>query len=267
MPQRALRFVHTSDLHLDAYLGVDDEIWVERRAQVRAGFEAVLALTRDRQADALLIAGDVFDSNRARPETVEWFLERCGSIAPTPVIAINGNHDALGDGSVYARHDVAAVENLTFLLDQAGELVALPELELVCWGRGFYESDLSFRPLDGLPPRGDDLWHVALAHGHLHRGLDDAHRSMLIEPSQIDESGWDYLALGHWEHHAEASREPVVAVYSGAPVPLARREFEMAAVVVDCDPERGVSWTRTRLEGRCEAPPPMDPGSRGGGGP
>jgi len=249
VPQRPLRFVHTSDLHLDAYVGVDDVIWTERRAQVRAGFEAVLALTGDAQADALLIAGDVFDSNRARPETVEWFLERCGSIAPTPIVAINGNHDALGDSSVYARHDAARVENLTFLLDQAGESLTLPELELVCWGRGFHESDLSFRPLDGLPARSSDFWHVALAHGHLHRGPDDAHRSMLIEPSQIEESGWDYVALGHWEHHAEASPGPVAAVYSGAPVPLARREFEVAAVVVNCDPETGVGWARTILDG------------------
>ncbi len=248
MPQRPLRFVHTSDLHLDAYVGVDDPIWVDRRAQIRAGFEAVLSLTQGAKADALLIAGDIFDSNRAQAETVEWFLDRCAAIAPTAVVAINGNHDALGHGSVYARHDLAGVENLTFLLEEEGETFMLPDLGLVCWGRGFHESDLDFRPLDGLPAREDSAsWHVALAHGHLVRGPGDAHRSMLIEPSQIDRSGWDYVALGHWEHHAGVASEPVVAVYSGAPVPLARREFEMAAIVVDCDPETGVRWARAPL--------------------
>ena len=249
MPKRPLRFVHTSDLHLDAYVGVNDPNWVDRRAQIRAGFEAVLSLTQGVKADALLIAGDIFDSNRAQTETVEWFLDRCASIAPTAVIAINGNHDALGNDSVYARHDLASVENLIFLLEEEGESFTFPELKLVCWGRGFHESDLDFRPLDGLPAREDSAsWHVALAHGHLVRGPDDAHRSMLIEPSQIDKSGWDYIALGHWEHHAEAANTPVVAVYSGAPVPLARREFEMAAVVVDCDPASGIRWARTPLE-------------------
>ena len=248
MPQRPLRFVHTSDLHLDAYVGVDDPIWVDRRAQIRAGFEAVLSLTQGAKADALLIAGDIFDSNRAQAETVEWFFDRCAAIAPTAVVAINGNHDALGDGSVYTRHEPAGVENLTFLLEEEGETCILPELGLVCWGRGFHESDLDFRPLDGLPVREDSAsWHVVLAHGHLVRGPGDAHRSMLIEPSQIDRSGWDYVALGHWEHHADVASEPVVAVYSGAPVPLARREFETAAIVVDCDPETGVRWVRTPL--------------------
>ncbi len=217
---RALRFIHTSDVHLDAYQGSDDPIWQERRALMREAFRRVIATAREQEAQALLIAGDVFDSNRVPAETVEWFLEQCASLAPVPVVAINGNHDALGEKSVYLRHDVEGLENLHFLLERDGRAVLLEELDLVVWGRGYDDSDWHFRPLAGLPSRDDGRWHVALAHGHFVRGEADRHRSMLIQPDEIAGSGWDYIALGHWEPHADVTTDGVTAVYSGAPMPI-----------------------------------------------
>lgn len=248
---RALRFIHTSDIHLDAYTGTNDPVWEERRALMRETFQRVIAATREHEAQALLIVGDVFDSNRARPETVEWFLEQCASLAPMPVIAINGNHDALGETSVYARHDVHGIDNLHFILDRDGRSLHLEDLDLVLWGRGFDDSDWDFRPLDGLPPRTDDRWHVAMAHGHYVRSDADNHRSMKIDPDEIDSSGWDYIALGHWEPHADVTRNGVTAVYSGAPMPISDANTKAGyVIVVDCDPEHGVSWRRENVDPR-----------------
>ena len=248
---RSLRLVHTSDIHLDAYRGSGESVWEERRILIRESFQRVIALTRTVGADALLVVGDVFDSNRVDHETAEWFLDQCATLAPTPVIAINGNHDALGDGSVYDRHDVRRVENLYFLLEPAGSLLVLEELDLVCWGRGYHDTDWEYRPLAGLPERMDGRWHVALAHGHLFSGPSDAHRSMLIEPEEIAASGWDYIALGHWERHYAVSQAPVAAAYSGAPMPLSlRSECGGGVLVVDCESGRGVRWRRISIDGR-----------------
>jgi DNA repair exonuclease SbcCD nuclease subunit len=248
---RPLRFVHTSDLHLDAFEGSADAYAIDRRRLIREAFAKVVETTRDLEADALLIAGDVFDSNRTRPETIAWFVEQCAAITPTPVIAINGNHDALGAVSVYRRAEQFAAANLHLVLDAPGRLVTLDALDLVVWGRAFTESDWKFRPLDGLPERADDRWHVALAHGHYVRSEQDHHRAMLIWPSEIARSGWDYFALGHWEPHADVTTDDVPAVYSGAPMPISDANTKAGhVVVVDCDSESGVSWRRVNVDPR-----------------
>lgn len=248
---RPLRFVHTSDLHLDAFLGSNDAHAINRRNLMRDAFAKVVETTDELEADALLIAGDIFDSNRARPETIAWFAEQCAAIAPMPVIAINGNHDALGSASVYRHQALFAVANLHLVLDTPGRLVTIDALDLVVWGRAFAESDWEFRPLDGLPEREDGRWHVALAHGHYVRSEQDHHRSMLIRPSEIERSGWDYFALGHWEPHVDVTTNGVPAVYSGAPMPISEANTKAGhVVVVDCDSATGVSWRRVNVDPR-----------------
>lgn len=249
--RRPLRLVHTSDVHLDAYAGSGDDHWTQRRALMEETFARVIRVTREVEADALLIAGDVFDSNRASAGVVEWFLEQVASLAPTPVIAINGNHDALGSNSVYSRHDVTAAPNLHFLLDREGRALEFADLDLVAWGRGYDMDDWTFRPLDGLPTAHPARWHVALAHGHYRRSDADAHRSMLIHPEEIAASGWDYIALGHWEAHEDVSLGPVTAVYSGAPMALTDANQRAGHVlVVDLHPQQGVSWRRAPVDPR-----------------
>jgi len=248
---KSLRFVHTSDLHLDALQGSDDAHATNRRRLIRDAFACVLETTRNVDADALLIAGDLFDSNRATPETIAWFAQQCATIAPTPVIAINGNHDALGPASVYRQKDLFDVANLHLVLDTPGRTVTIDGLDLVIWGRAFAESDWEFKPLDGLPPRTDDRWHVALAHGHYVREAQDHHRSMLIWPSEIVSSGWDYFALGHWEPHADVTTDGVPAIYSGAPMPISDANTQAGyVVVVDCDSVSGVSWRQVNVDPR-----------------
>ena len=248
---RSLRFVHTSDLHLDALQGSNDAHALERRSLIREAFTKVLETTREVDADVLLIAGDLFDSNRAQPETVAWFAQQCAAIAPTPVIAINGNHDALGPTSVYRYEGLFDAPNLHLVLDTPGRAVTLDALDLVIWGRAFAESDWEFQPLDGLPPRTDDRWHVALAHGHYVRSEQDHHRSMLIWPSEIVSNAWDYFALGHWEPHADVTTDGVPAVYSGAPMPISDANTKAGhVVVVDCSAESGVAWRRVNVDPR-----------------
>ncbi|MEE9277044.1 MAG: hypothetical protein V3V06_01385, partial [Dehalococcoidia bacterium] len=111
--------------------------------------------------------------------------------------------------------------------------------------------DWHFRPLAGLPSRDDGRWHVALAHGHFVRGEADRHRSMLIQPDEIAGSGWDYIALGHWEPHADVTTDGVTAVYSGAPMPISDANTKAGyVIVVDCDPSGGVSWRRESVDPR-----------------
>ena len=70
------------------------------------------------------------------------------------------------------------------------------------------------------------------------------HRSLLIHESELHAAAehWDYLALGHWEPHADVSTGGLTAVYSGAPLALSDANKKAGwAALVDFD-DAGVRW-------------------------
>jgi len=86
-----VRFLHTSDWHLGRRV---------RRASRQPEFERVLAevvrIARDERVDAVIIAGDTFDSLSPGPDAEKLAYETLGEIVSTgaQVVMIAGNHDA-----------------------------------------------------------------------------------------------------------------------------------------------------------------------------
>jgi len=205
-----LRIAHCSDIHLDE----DGPGNGDRR---RAAFTAALAAMRAHRPDIMLLAGDLFDSNKAAPDTIGWAMDVLAR-QPFPIVMIPGNHDCLEDGAIYARHDFGAVPNVRMLAAPSGALIRLPDLGVAAWGKGMVEHSPRYSPLGGCPARPDDCrWYLGLGHGLFvpHGGETD--RSSPIHMREIEASPCDYLALGH--HHAamELVTGNAVAAYSGSP--------------------------------------------------
>jgi DNA repair protein SbcD/Mre11 len=195
-----LRLLHVSDLHLE---GPEDAGQVS----------ALAAVAADRAAGALLIAGDFFDHGRVSAATLAATAAALGQV-PGPVVILPGNHDPYLPGSPYTRADLGP--HVHVLATPGGETCHLAGLDLDIWGRPHSGYD-DFRPLAGLPPRGEATWQVAMAHGHLTRGPADRKHAYPIAPDEIARSDRDYVALGHWDMPFDASSGPVTAAYSGSP--------------------------------------------------
>ena len=87
-----MRFVHTSDWHLGRRLGEAD-----RTEDQAYALEQIFALCKDERADALVVAGDIYD--RAVPpveamDLLGQFLARCARDLKLPVLLLSGNHDS-----------------------------------------------------------------------------------------------------------------------------------------------------------------------------
>ncbi|MFN8507174.1 MAG: metallophosphoesterase [Dehalococcoidia bacterium] len=243
MSRRPLRVVHTSDVHLGAYSGKDGT-WADRRSLMEAAFANVISLANEEQADALLIAGDFFDNDRVAADVVEFAGEQIARFRGKAFL-LPGNHDPMDAGRIYWRYDLEAMApNLRIVRAHAGEYIHAEELDLVLWGRAYLDSDWHFKPLSGIPERLDDRWHIAMAHGHFVRDGGEMHRSLLIHESELHAAAehWDYLALGHWEPHADVTTGGLTAVYSGAPLALSDANKKAGwAALVDFD-DAGVRW-------------------------
>ncbi|HCO43721.1 MAG TPA: hypothetical protein DCZ11_05535 [Gammaproteobacteria bacterium] len=215
---RSLRLAHCSDIHLDSdYFGGD---WNrQRRDRDRAQFDALLDAICDEQPDLMLLAGDLFDHNRASEETVEWACARLAEL-PFTVVMIPGNHDCLAEDAVYHRHDFVGA-GLHLLHEMDGRHLVLEELGVSVWGRGLVDHHPGHRPLADAPGRlREDLWHLGLAHG-VHVPEDgESRNSSPIHAHEIAAAGFDYLALGHIHAARDVSAGASTAWYCGAPHPI-----------------------------------------------
>jgi exonuclease SbcD len=207
-----LRLVHCSDIHLDGDAG-----YYGKGIGPRAMFERALAAMAEHAPDLMLIAGDLFDSNRARPETVEWSMEALAGL-PFPIFMIPGNHDCMLPNGIFQRYDFNGIENLHFLCDAKGEIVHHEPLGVSVWGKGMPDHTPEYRPVADWAERPDGCrWYLGMGHGMFVPEGEDSDRSSPIAHSDVAASPFDYLALGH--HHAamEIVTDGAIAAYSGSP--------------------------------------------------
>jgi len=244
--RRALRLLHTADVHL----GLDFD---PRRAE--RAFEAVISLAIDEAVDAVVIAGDLFDHNRVTAHEVDFAAAQINRLS-VPCVVMPGNHDQYDDGSVHRRiHLPDLCGPVRMLTDPQGSALELGDLGVTFWGRPVVDHCPEFRPLEGAPTRGGDVWHVALAHGfHVPRG-EDSYRSSPVRVEEIEALGWDYLAMGHVHRFWDVSAGDTAACYSGSSFSYEPGDDAAgSAALVTLSLSAGVSVQRLRVALRPEAP-------------
>jgi DNA repair protein SbcD/Mre11 len=216
-PRQTLKILHTADVHLDLDCYVSDPHTQCYRQINHQAFSTVIDLAIQENVDLLLIAGDLFDSNRPRADVVDFAIQELRR-AGRPIVMIPGNHDCLNAQSIYRQVNLpAACTDLLLISHPNGERHQLAVPNLVLWGRGMVEHEPSYRPLGGIPRPQGDAWHIALGHGFFMAEDVPSHRSSPIYAAEIRTSGWDYVALGHCHAFADVSQGAVTAYYSGAP--------------------------------------------------
>jgi exonuclease SbcD len=223
--KRALRVLHTADVHLDSDGYGDPAQHAAHRDRERRVFQRIVDRALGDQVDLLLIAGDLFDHNRAANETVAFVRTELDRLRQ-PVVILPGNHDCLHANGIYDRHDfTAGASHVRVLRRLDGETVEFPDLEAIVWGRAMKEHERTFQPLARIPERVGRRWCLAMAHGFFYEERQPPERSSPIFADEIRDTGWDYVALGHHHLQADVSQGRVTAWYAGTPGPVLRIDF------------------------------------------
>ena len=242
MPQtpaasRDIIIVHSSDIHVD-----HDYTARLHGGDGTAGLACVLNAARDLAADAAILAGDTFNSHRVPQQLVEQAAAVIAAAA-LPVVILPGNHDPAISDAVYHHGALAAVKNLHVIGVTHDEAVLFPDISLEIWGRAHRDYD-DMIPFEMVRPRRT-RWQIAVAHGHYEPAPDRSigpRPSWLIGDTEIDATGADYVALGHWNRAIRVGNGKVPAYYSGSP------EYSGAINVVRLSEAAGVTVTRAPLD-------------------
>jgi exonuclease SbcD len=214
----SFRFVHAADLHLDSpFTGLretDPQVAdILRRATFDA-YERLITLCVERRADALLVAGDVFDgADRSLAAQIQFVrgLERLNAAGIRAFIC-HGNHDPL-DG--WGAHLVMPSNVHRF--GENAEAVAvdprLPSGPVVC-GISYPSREMRSSLLPGFPAREPGRFTIGLLHANV--GATTGHEG--YAPCTVEElvaTGYDYWALGHVHTHAIVRDHTPLVVYPG----------------------------------------------------
>lgn len=184
-----IKIIHGADFHLDSpFSGLTPERAAQRRGEQRELLNRLGPLAREKEADMVLLSGDLLDSERVFRETAQALRAALAAI-PCPVFISPGNHDFYSPRSVWAALDWP--ENVHIFTSGALERVETPEYTL--WGRAFTAPRQDGCPLEGLTVPDDGKVHLACLHGD----VDGAGDYGPIPKADIAASGLDYLALGH----------------------------------------------------------------------
>ena len=187
-----LTFLHAADLHLDApFHALPPDRAAERRREQRQLLTRLAQVAQQAQVDLVFLCGDLFDSQRVRPETLQA-LHQVLEEMEAPVFLAPGNHDPYTDASPYGKFPWPSHVHLFTTPTQ--ERVALPQLGAVVYGSAFTAPHRMEGPLTGFHAQEEG----AAAFGCFHGDLSSPHsRYGSITPGEIAASGLNYLALGH----------------------------------------------------------------------
>jgi len=160
-----MKLIHTADIHLDicfAGWGVPAALGNRRRQSLRDVFHAIIERAGTWPADAVLIAGDLFERDRVSRDTIAFLVSEFKSIPHVPVFISPGNHDPFSPESPYAAENWP--ENVTIFKEPRWESHAVKGGLLTVHGFGFDGPSLSINPFGTLTIEGKSI-HVAVAHG------------------------------------------------------------------------------------------------------
>ncbi len=205
-----IKILHTADWHLDAPMsGHDPKIARVLQAESRKIPEKIVALCKENACDLLLIAGDIFDGETTK-ETAAAVRNALSSL-DIPVIITPGNHDYCHPGSPYLKEQWP--ENVHIFKKAEIESIVLPELNCRIYGAGYESMDCPGL-LKRFRAQGDEKYHI----GVFHADATTTSPYFPVTRHQVQESGLDYVALGHIHKQGSLSASEALCLWPGCPM-------------------------------------------------
>lgn len=198
----SMKLIHCADLHLDSPMesNLPAEKARERKAEILSTFAKLVRLAGEGEVSAILIAGDLFDSNHITKKTEKYVLDLIRTHPELCFFYLAGNHDR--GNTLRALEDKP--DNL-YLFDDGWRSYSFGDVTVT----GSEKPDLSTLNLN------PDHLNILLMHGQERAGRSRAGEDT-INFSALKKKNVDYLALGHLHEYRTAKiDERCTACYAG----------------------------------------------------
>ncbi|MGL5414879.1 MAG: metallophosphoesterase family protein [Clostridium sp.] len=184
-----IKILHCGDVHLDTpFREFDSKVAEENRADIKRVLRNIIDICNEEEIEILLIAGDFFDNNTVKKETLDFIRNIFKCLDDTKVFISPGNHDPFYEKSFYTLVDWP--ENV-YIFKGKLERVDLEKVSI--HGFGFnnkYENEGLLKEVD----INKEKINILVGHGDIN---DKESEYNPISKEDIYNSELDYIALGH----------------------------------------------------------------------
>lgn len=172
-----MKFIHCADLHIDSKLesGLSQSNARKRREELLASFNRLAEAADVQGASAVIIAGDLFDSERVSARSRKFVLNVIAKHPNVDFLLLTGNHDngigdtldapenlkLFSDGLTYFDYGNVRIAGVTRYSDGVLDSVFDPEMINIAVIHGENGTDFSLSAMRGLP-----IDYLALGHYH-----------------------------------------------------------------------------------------------------
>ena len=211
----ATTIVHAADVHLETAF-TEVRGGARRRLALAQAFSRIVDLAIERRADALTLGGDVYEAERAGPQTARFIfaeLVRFGG----PVFVAPGNHDPYSARSLWARDDLPP--NVRVFAEPAWQMIPLGE-DVTIYGFGHAPAEPG-RPFASARFERSGA-RIALVHGSDEERCPPGKRATApFTVAEIIAAGSTIALSGHYHGGGSVERDGVTRLaYPGSPEPI-----------------------------------------------
>ncbi len=202
-----MKFIHCSDLHLDSKIdSLPTEKTKIRREEILTTFERLCAYANDNDVKAVIIAGDMFDTDKISQKTRNRVLETVGAYPSVDFLYLSGNHDE--------ENLLFSCENIPNNLKKFGK-----DWTSYNYGNtvisGVVTDNVNKKVVYDTLSLNKDNFNIVVLHGQIAGYKNDTDAETVSLPLLKDKN-IDYLALGHIHSVSEGKLDSRgIYAYSG----------------------------------------------------
>jgi DNA repair exonuclease SbcCD nuclease subunit len=208
------RILHIGDVHLDAPFSLfDAEKSQARRNELRGTFTSIMMYASMKQADIVIIAGDLFDSEFVTKETLSLLKSSFEANPKCKFVITPGNHDPATPKSAYVKAEFP--ENVYIFKSENVEKLSFDDIGIDIYGFAYTEERYEKNPLEKTLELDKSKINIFVAHADI-----TSRKSTYCPMKEWDfaVNGFDYVALGHIHAGGEIEKAgETYYAYSGCP--------------------------------------------------
>lgn len=206
----SIKIVHCADLHIGATCqGLSSALAAQRSSEIRSSLCDITNFCKEKEVDALLICGDLFDSPEPSKADCDFVRDTLSSISPIDVFILCGNHDYMCAQSVFLKENYFSDNVHIFpCFEHSFEL---PEKNVVFWGKSYSSPTVTPSFSQCVPDK--NKINVLCLHGDM---ISESTYN-IISKETLAAFGSNYAAFGHI-HNGEIFRTgDTQCAYCGTP--------------------------------------------------
>ncbi|WP_237036383.1 metallophosphoesterase family protein [Mediannikoviicoccus vaginalis] len=217
MKNNKLTFLHSGDFHLGSYFYSSDlpvELVENRRENIWASIESLFSYAKEKKTDCIFLCGDIFNENYVTLSILERLNSLFKTVPETKIFIIFGNHDPYSKNSKFKYLNLAS--NVFVFDDDNVKSFEFEDFNV--YGISYTDRILNKSSYFEDIKLDRKKINILLLHTDI---LMPNFNYMNLNLSDIENLGFDYIALGHI-HKPQKVKENII--YPGSLEPLSFKE-------------------------------------------